>query len=90
MDELLLQLSSDLKRKPHKRKNEVELKSSKKRTIQKDENFLIDKFQTWIHTPAAPEKWLEKFQATEKLGSRSHLKPVLKLSNFFPVEVAEG
>jgi hypothetical protein len=90
MDELLLQMSSDLKRKPHKRKNEVELKSNKKRTIQQDENSMIDKFRTWIHTPVVPEKWLEKFQATEKLGSRLHHKPVLKLSNFFPVEVAEG
>jgi hypothetical protein len=91
MEELLLQMTSDLKRKPHKRKNEVELKkSSKKNTVLLDENSMIDKFQTWIHTPAVPEKWLAKFQATEKLGSRLQPKPVLKLSNFFPVEVAEG
>jgi hypothetical protein len=90
MDELLLQMSSDIKRKHRKRKNEIELKSGRKGTIQQDENSLINKFQTWIHTPAVPEKWLEKFQAEEKLGSRSHHKPVLKLPNFFPVEVAEG
>lgn len=83
-------MSSDLKRKPHKRKNEVELKSSSKRTNIQDELSLIDAFQTWIHTPEVPEKWLEQFQAAEKLGSRLQPKPVLKLSNFFPAEVAEG
>jgi hypothetical protein len=49
-------------------------------------------FRSWIHNPVEPEKRMEKFKVAERLGDRAlNIKSdIVKISNVFPVDVAEG
>ena len=89
MDELLLKLTNETKRKSVKRKYtaanvQCDVKESR------DEMDLIASFQKYIHIANEPEKKLLKFKTEERLGSRSSGSNILKISNLFPEEVAEG
>ena len=89
MDELLLKLTNETKRKSVKRKcaaTNVQCDMRESR----DELDLITSFQRYIHTANEPEKNLLKFKAAERLGPRSIGGNILKISNLFPEEVAEG
>lgn len=88
MDELLLQMASDMKRRPAKRKKIEEPAKRELTSQQQDER--ISSFRSWIHTPIEPEKRMRSFCAAEKLGIRSSSTAVVKISNIFPNEVAEG
>lgn len=90
MDELLARMSSEMNGKNTKRKRN-ELKPIDSLTPEQQELY-INKFLTWIHNGAEPEKRMIEFGAAEKLGCRSSCgeRAVVKIQNFLPGDVAEG
>lgn len=84
-----MKLTYETKRKSVKRKCAVANVQCNVRESQ-DEVHLIKLFQNYVNTANEPEKNLLKFKAAERLGSRSSGSNILKISNLFPEEVAEG
>lgn len=89
MDDLLLKLTNEAKHKSVKRKRQI-VNTHSDASESRNESDLILAFQNYIHKTGEPEKDLLKFCAAERLGHRSSSSKILKISNLFPLEVAEG
>lgn len=49
-------------------------------------------FKSWIHNPVKPEKRMLQFNVAALLGNRASnsTSDIVKISNLFPLDVAEG
>ena len=88
MEALLADMTSKMNRRSVKRKS-VACQAEEEISLQ-EQDALISSFRSWIHQPIEPEKRMMRHQAEKNLGCRSSNKGVVKITNLFPQEVAEG
>lgn len=88
MEALLAEMSGKMNSGSRKRKSSSS-QAAQETTVQ-EQDASIAAFRSWIHEPLEPEKRMQRFLADESLGTRSSDKGIVRISNLFPQEVAEG
>jgi hypothetical protein len=91
LDALVLQMSSRNTNKKIDR-NVITIGKTNQESEKQQEEKSMEIFRSWIHNPVEPEKRMEKFKVAEKLGDRAlnMTSDIVKITNVFPIDVAEG